>query len=87
MNFLRNNYYKTVAVHIVFWLVFIFYSGFDNGYYHHDHWSFRLQPDCVVLTRKKVNYLVFPYFRSNSHSKKIFCPAKVSSKALCLETE
>ena len=51
MNFLKNKNYKTVAVHIAFWLVFIFYSGFDNGYYHHDNWSFRLQPDgiCDIL--------------------------------------
>ncbi len=48
MIFLKNNYYKTVAVHIAFWLVFIFYSGFDNGYYHHDNWSFRLQPLMIV---------------------------------------
>jgi hypothetical protein len=59
MNFLKNNYLKTVAVHIAFWLVFIFYSGFDDGYYHHDNWSFRLTPDgvCDILIDILVVYV------------------------------
>ncbi|MEP7374920.1 MAG: sensor histidine kinase, partial [Chitinophagaceae bacterium] len=46
-------------MHIAFWLVFIFYSGFDNGYYHHDQWSFRLQPDgiCDILIDMLVVYV------------------------------
>ena len=59
MNFFKNKYAKTVAVHIAFWLLFIFYSGFDDGYYHHDHWSFRLGPDgvCDILINMLVVYV------------------------------
>ena len=67
MNFPKKKYYKPAAVHIAFWAVFIFYSGFDNGYYHHDNWSFRLQPDgiCDILINMLVVYvnlyILIPY--------------------------
>ena len=59
MNFVKKKYYKRFAVHIAFWMVFIFYSGFDDGYYHHDNWSFRLRPDgvCDIFIDMLVVYL------------------------------
>ncbi|WP_159473546.1 sensor histidine kinase [Dyadobacter sp. 3J3] len=68
MDFLRNNYSKTAAVHVAFWLVFIFYSGLDDGYYHHDNWSFGLDPDdiCDILIAMFVVYvnlyILIPFF-------------------------
>ncbi|MEO8474604.1 MAG: histidine kinase [Chryseolinea sp.] len=58
MNFIRNHYYKTVAFHIAFWLVVIFFSGLDNGDYHHDRWSFGMQPHdiCDILIVMLVVY-------------------------------
>lgn len=78
MNFFQKKYYKTVAVHIAFWLVVIFYSGFDDGYYHHDNWSFRLPPDvvCDILIKMLIVYvnlyILIPVFYSKQKHLRYF---------------
>ena len=66
----KNNHYKTVAVHIGFWLAFIIYTGVDDGHHGHDHWSFNLQIEdfCDMLIAMLVVYinlyLIMPFFYS-----------------------
>jgi two-component system LytT family sensor kinase len=68
MGLFKNDHYKTIAVHVVFWLAFIAYTGLDDGRHHDDNWSFHLRnEDCcdilIATLAVYINlYLLMPLF-------------------------
>ena len=59
MTHLKSNHYKTVIIHVIFWIAFMVYTGIDAGHHHRDHWSFFLQAEdfCDMLIAMVVVYI------------------------------
>ncbi len=77
MDYFKNNY-KTIAFHVLFWLVFTCYTAVDDGRHHHDTWSFQINPAdlCgigIAMLVVYVNlYVLMPRFYGNQQYLRYF---------------